>query len=540
MNGDQLSRRRFVTGASGLTAAVLLAPEAMAGKARKRPSLRGGKFAEGIASGDPAARSITLWTRVADAEGTGTVEVQVARDHGFRKVVARDFIKANASTGHYAKARVAGLRPYEDYYYRFATRDEQSPIGRFRTALPPDSNQPVRFAFFSCQDFTFGYFNAHALMAKEDLDFVVCLGDYIYAEDYYPVGPDGRRPRRSGRATAETLDQYRAKYAAYRTDPNLRRVHARFPMINIWDDHEVQDNYAGAAGPTGGLDPSLHYSDARKRAGHQAFFESLPTYGAKRGSTRIYRAARFGRNVDLVLCDSRMYRDDQPCGDPVVGPSCPELEQPRKYLGRQQMKFVKKRLASSGAAWKVVANQLMIMRTYFPGGDIINFDSWMGYPTERKELVGHIKSKKIKDVVFVTGDIHTFVAGDVRLNDDDKRALATEFVGGSISAPGLGEGGGGVLPGADPNNPKTPEGIVNALKAVNPWVKSGEFDHHGYGLVDGVEERLPLHAEARRHGQEERQQVPADGRVPLPREAGAPEHPVGPSSGGGLVANASM
>ena len=482
MNGDQLSRRRFVTGASGLTAAVLLAPEAMAGKARKRPSLRGGKFAEGIASGDPAARSITLWTRVADAEGTGTVEVQVARDHGFRKVVARDFIKANASTGHYAKARVAGLRPYEEYYYRFATRDEQSPIGRFRTALPPDSNQPVRFAFFSCQDFTFGYFNAHALLAKEDLDFVVCLGDYIYAEDYYPVGPTGG-VRDDPVGTAETLDQYRAKYAAYRTDPNLRRVHARFPMINIWDDHEVQDNYAGAAGPTGGLDPSLHYSDARKRAGYQAFFESLPTYGAKRGSTRIYRAARFGRNVDLVLCDSRMYRDDQPCGDPVVGPSCPELEQPRKYLGRQQMKFVKKRLASSGAAWKVVANQLMIMRTYFPGGDIINFDSWMGYPTERKELVGHIKSKKIKDVVFVTGDIHTFVAGDVRLNDDDKRALATEFVGGSISAPGLGEGGGGVLPGADPNNPKTPEGIVNALKAVNPWVKSGEFDHHGYGLV---------------------------------------------------------
>ena len=94
---------------------------------------------------------------------------------------------------------MTGLRPYEEYYYRFATRDEESPVGRFRTALPPDSNQPVRFAFFSCQDFTFGYFNAHALLAKEDLDFVVCLGDYIYAEDYYPVGPAGRRARRPGR-----------------------------------------------------------------------------------------------------------------------------------------------------------------------------------------------------------------------------------------------------------------------------------------------------------------------------------------------------
>ncbi|MBN1529207.1 MAG: alkaline phosphatase D family protein [Thermoleophilaceae bacterium] len=482
MYGDLLSRRRFVTGASGLTAAVLLAPEAIAAKPRRRPSLRGGRFAEGVASGDPAPRGITLWTRVASAEGSGTVELQVARDRGFRKVVARDFVKVNSSTWHYAKARVTGLRPYEEYYYRFATRDEESPIGRFRTALPPDSNHPVRFAFFSCQDFTFGYFNAHALLAKEDLDFVVCLGDYIYAEDYYPVGPTGG-VRDDTVGTAETLDQYRSKYALYRTDPNLRRVHARFPMINIWDDHEVQDNYAGGAGPTGGLDPALHYSDARKRAGYQAFFESLPTYGAKRGSTRIYRAARFGRNVDLVLCDSRMYRDDQPCGDPVVGPACPELEQPRKYLGRSQMKFVKERLASSDAAWKVVANQLMIMRTYYPGGDIINFDSWMGYPTERKELVGHIRNKKIKDVVFVTGDIHTFVAGDVRLNDSDKRALATEFVGGSISAPGLGEGGGGILPTADPNNPKTPEAIINLLKSSNPWVKSGEFDHHGYGLA---------------------------------------------------------
>ena len=124
-------------------------------------------------------------------EGTGTVEVQVARDRGFRKVVARDLIKTSDAATHYAKARVAGLKPYEEYYYRFATRDEESPVGRFRTALPPDSNQPVRFAFFSCQDFTFGYFNAHALLAKEDLDFVVCLGDYIYAEDYYPVGPTG-------------------------------------------------------------------------------------------------------------------------------------------------------------------------------------------------------------------------------------------------------------------------------------------------------------------------------------------------------------
>ena len=175
---------------------MLLAPEAIAAKRRRRPSLRGGKFAEGILSGDPTPRGITLWTRVAEAEGTGTVEVQVARDRGFHKVVARDLIKTSPETVHSAKARITGLKPHEQYYYRFATRDEVSPVGRFRTALPPDSHQPVRFAFFSCQDYNFGYFNAQALLAKEDVDFVINLGDYIYSE-CLPPWPSALRTLRA-------------------------------------------------------------------------------------------------------------------------------------------------------------------------------------------------------------------------------------------------------------------------------------------------------------------------------------------------------
>ncbi len=482
MTAALLSRRGFVSGAGGLTAAVLLAPEAIAAKPRRKPSLRGGKFAEGVISGDPSPRGITLWTRVAEAQGTGTVELQVARDRGFHRVVARELIKTSDKTIHAAKARVTGLAPYEQYYYRFATRDEVSPIGRFRTALPPDSNQPVRFAFFSCQEFTFGYFNAHSALAEEDIDFVVNLGDYIYAEAYHSAGSPSGGVRTDPVGISATVDQYRAKYAIYRSDPRLRKMHQQFPMISIWDDHEVQDNYAGRPSD-GGLDPALAYSVARKKAAYQAYFESMPTFGAKMGSQRIYGARRFGRNVDLLMLDQRQYRDDQPCGDPFLGPACEELDDPRKYLGPRQMNWTKKRLASSGANWKVIANQLMVMRTYFPGGDIINFDSWMGYPRERQELLGHIKRKKIEDVVFVTGDIHTFVAGDVRLNDTDKKALATEFVGGSITSQGLGEGGGGVLTGADPFNPKTPQGIILALQAANPWVKNADFDHHGYGLA---------------------------------------------------------
>jgi alkaline phosphatase D len=318
---------------------------------------------------------------------------------------------------------------------------------------------------------------------------VLNLGDYIYAETYYSAN-DGRGGVRTDPiGFSETLEQYRAKYRLYRTDPALRRMHSLFPMISIWDDHEVQDNYAGGAGSSGGLAPELRYSRARQAAAYRAFFDSMPTYGAKGpGNNRIYGARRFGKTVDLVLMDQRQYRADQPCGDLLRGPVCDDLDAPRSFLGRRQLNFVKKRLAGTPAAWKVMANQVMVMPTIYPGGDYIGFDSWQGYPRERRELLQHIRRRKIEDVVFVTGDIHTFVAGDVRLDNDDRKPIATEFVGGSISAPGLGEGAGGILPDADPYNPKTPEGIIDVLRSTNPWAADAEFDHHGYGLVEATQE----------------------------------------------------
>ena len=185
-------------------------PAALANGGSRRPSLRGGRFAEGILSGDPTPKGITLWTRVSDVEGAGTVELEVARDRGFHRVVARELVRTSGRIDHSVKARVGGLRPHEQYFYRFSTRGENSPVGRFRTALPPDSRQPVRFAFFSCQDYTFGYFNAHNLLAEEDIDFVVNLGDYIYAEAYYAPGDAFAGVRTDPIGFSETLDQYRA------------------------------------------------------------------------------------------------------------------------------------------------------------------------------------------------------------------------------------------------------------------------------------------------------------------------------------------
>jgi alkaline phosphatase D len=489
-----LSRRQFLT-RSGAAGAVVFAPQALLpdlSSARKAPLLRSGRFAEGVASGDPAPRAITLWTRVAELERRGSVRLEVARDRSFRRLVARERIGTNGDRGGSVKARVTGLDPYEQYFYRFETANTQSEVGRLRTAPPADSNQELRFAFFSCQDWTHGFYNSHAILADEDVDFVVCLGDYIYAESYHSrAGGTGVRDDTIGSPgyrdvplVATRLQHYRDKYALYRGDKSLRKVHARAPMIVIPDDHEVQNNYAGAA-PGGGLPPEERYGNRRTRTARRAFLESMPTF--VRSGERHYRRLRFGRTMDLILLDERRYRDDQPCGD-ATAPPCPEWQNPRDLLGDSQMKWAKRQLSASKAAWKVIGNQVMMMPAKVTGGAFHQFDSWHGYPTEREELLSHIRRRGIEDVVFVTGDLHTFVAGDVRTNMGDGETVALEFVGGSVTSQNLGEtdlpiGGGQVLPGNDAN-PNTPQSIIDALRGINPWVDQADFDHHGFGLVE--------------------------------------------------------
>jgi alkaline phosphatase D len=489
------TRRQFVVRAGTAAAAAILSPNALAaglGSARPAALARGGRFSEGVMSGEPTTRSITLWTRLDDLEGKVGVDLEVATDRGFRRVVARKRLSTSEAVNHNVKTRITGLRAHEQYYYRFATATKDGPIGRFRTALPVDSLQPVRFAFWSCQDYTHGYFNAHEVMARDDLDFVICLGDYIYDESYHSrQGGTGVRDDRIGRSLgrpgvvreAVTLDDYRAKYALYRSDESLRKIHARFPTVMLWDDHEVTDNYAGAA-PGGGLPANRKLTAARKANAYTAFLEAMP-YSPPRPN-RVYRRLQFGRTVDLLVMDQRQYRADQPCDDGVV-PPCPEWNQPRAFLGRTQMNWLKGELSASKAAWKVLANAVMIMPAKVLGGSFFGFDSWQGYPQEREELLAHLRDRQIKDVVFVTGDIHTFIAGDVRTNMGDGPTVATEFVGGSITSWGLGEmelpvGGGAVIKGND-QNPRTDPAVINTLRGINPWVDTADFDHHGYGKV---------------------------------------------------------
>ena len=457
-------------------------------------SAAGGTFAEGIIAGDPTTSGMTLWTRLHDVAGKIPVALEVATDKGFRKVVAKQKISAVAASDFSVKAQIKGLKPYTQYYYRFATKSKDSPVGRFRTALPASSNEKVRFAFFSCQDYTFGYFNAHAAMAKDDLDFVVNLGDYIYAEAYHRTSGDGVRNDPGGEAV--TLKQYRDKYKLYRTDANLRAMHANFAMVSTWDDHEVVDNYAGGAGADGGLSADKKYTLARKKAGYQAFFESMPISPIKGGEgQQIYRSLRFGKHLELIMLDERQYRENQPLNDSgqvdLTNPANVDaIKAPRQYLGAKQLAFLKGRLKNSTATWKVIANEAMMMNTKFTSTTDYNLDDWTGYQAQRSEVLSYIRDNSIKNVISVVGDIHTFAAGDLRVTDDDATPVGIEFVGGSICSQGLGDGGlNAAFPGllaadaATTRFPRTGKAIYDILLGANPWLENGDVDHHGYGRV---------------------------------------------------------
>jgi alkaline phosphatase D len=492
------TRRHFLASA-GASAAAVMVPSALAAAATPRaaPPLRSGAFTDGIASGDPTPRSIALWTRLDDVARAGTVQLEVATDRHFRHVVAHRAVATTPGVNGSVKALVKGLKPHEEYFYRFATKTTDSPVGRFRTALPAGSRQPVRFAYFSCQDYTHGYYNALKKMADEDVDFIVGLGDYIYDESYHTVA-DGTGVREDPIGLldpayeyrhAVTLDDYRGKYSLYRSDPALRTIHEQFPMVVIWDDHEVQDNYAGGD-PTGGLPANQGYTRARQQAGYRAYFEAMPTF-----TDPIYRRLSFGSTVDLIMMDQRRYRANQPFDDGVVPPG-PGWDDPRAFLGAKQMAWAKDQLSASKATWKVMGNEVMIMPTKVTGGAYYTFDSWQGYPDEREELLTHIADHKIQDVVFVTGDIHTFIAGDVRTKMGEGETVALEFVGGSITSAGLGEsdlplGGGSVIAGND-QAPATPPAIIDALRGINPWVQGADFDHHGYGLVEATADHFDV------------------------------------------------
>lgn len=459
-----LNRRSFLHTGS-LAAAAWWADRAL-GPVRAAPKLSGYPFTLGVASGDPEADSVVLWTRLAPRPlelGGGMpmdpiqVRWELAADESFQKVVASGTANAVPEWAHSVHVEAEGLAPDRWYWYRFHVGGEVSPVGRTRT-LPAPGTMPerLRFAFASCQHYETGLYTAYEHMGQEDLDLVFHLGDYIY-EGAATAG----RVRRHEGPELMTLDQYRARYALYKTDPALQAMHLAVPWLVTWDDHEFDNNCAGDVSEEEGVSREDYLR--RRAAAYQAYYEHMPLRRRslpKGPDLLLYRSASFGDLARFYILDTRQYRTDQPCGDRNK-PPCDEVYNPEATLmGSAQRDWLFRHLDASQAKWNALAQQVMIARVdRAPGEEVAySMDQWPGYEMERRRLLKHFHEHRISNPVTLAGDIHSNWANELiaDFDDLDSRPVATEFVGTSISSGGNGT--------AEPK--RLPE-----LLSENPFVK---------------------------------------------------------------------
>jgi alkaline phosphatase D len=445
-----LDRRRFLTSVSAVAAAASLAqlPVGRAG-ATVRPNGGGYPFRLGVASGEPTATGVVLWTRLvpepfsADGGMPATrvsVEWQVARDEAFRQVVLSGSAWALPELAHSVHVEVDGLAPDREWFYRFRYRHDVSPVGRTRTAPAPGSPAGAfAFAFASCQAWDNGFYPSYRHMVGEDLDLVVHLGDYVY-ESGIPAdgGYRGTATPDVLRTDPRDLDRWRMQYALYKSDPDLQRAHARFPWMVTWDDHEVQNDYAGTRSQYEEGDIS-----ERRAAAYQAWYEHQPVSSPSRpgaAGPRIYRRLQWGGLAQLDLVDGRQYRTVPPCGWGEAD-ACPEAYDPSvTMLGRTQEQWLYDGLAASTARWNLLGNNVMLARLDHDGdqGDLLWNDAWDGYPAARKRLTDMWANARVSNPVAVTGDWHSTFVNDIHADFDDPTSpvVGTEIVGTSISSNG--------------------------------------------------------------------------------------------------------
>lgn len=442
MTPDQVARRRFLARTGEYLALTLASPCF----AFAQPKLPANPFSLGVASGDPTSDGVVLWTRLAPDPLNGggmpseavDVQWQVSLDEGMQKVVKKGTARATPDLGHSVHVEVRGLEPERWYWYRFQTGSHTSTIGRTRTAPDPRKKLgKLSFAFASCQHYEAGYFHAYSHMAEEELDLIVHLGDYIY-EGTAQTG----RPRQHNGPEPNSLNDYRNRHALYKLDADLQKAHARFPWIVTWDDHEVENNYAGDKSEDGA--PRDQFLERRANA-YQAYYEHMPMRreSLPRGaSMRIYRRLAFGDLAEFSVLDTRQYRTDQPCGDGNK-PQCPEaLAEAGTLLGADQERWFLDGLKKSKVRWNIVAQQIMMAKVdRRPGPEqMYAMDQWSGYEVARNRILRFLHERKPSNPVVLTGDIHSNWVADLKLDfaNPSSETIGTEFVGTSISSGGDG------------------------------------------------------------------------------------------------------
>ncbi len=485
-----VSRRRLLRGATAGGLAVMAAP-AVLRYATAQSWRAGDPFSLGVAAGAPRPDGFVLWTRLAPeplsrnpatpggmSGGDVTLNYEIATDPAMRDIVRRGEATAEQAFGYAVHLDVNGLAPGRPYWYRFMSGEAASRIGRAATLPAPGAAvDRLRFGFASCSNYEHGYFAAYRHLADEDPAFVLYLGDYIYEfiEENRPIVR-----RHSDGIEAATLPTYRNRYAQYRLDPDLQRLHAEVPALVTWDDHEVQNDYADKWSQYFD-DPELFLK--RRAAAYQAFYEHMPVrpiLSRPEGPLmRIYDRFTFGDLIEISMIDGRQYRSREACyGPPNKGgfhlesnTSCPERrEAGRTMMGFGQEAWLYTGLAHAKAQWNLIAQDVLMaqFRIRRDGADLFSTDTWDGYPANRARLLKHVQERQVPNPVVVGGDIHSFFANDLRLDFDDPTSpiVATEFIGTSISSYG------------------PPHDILAQALPDNPHVHFFESRQRGYVCVE--------------------------------------------------------
>jgi alkaline phosphatase D len=425
----KLTRRDILRGAAALPVFALL-PATSGCDDGGEPHV---VFVHGVASGDPTASALIIWTRVSTAMGAVDVLWEVSSDD-FASVAATGTFTTDGSRDWTVKVDVTGLAPGTRYRYRFTALGETSTVGSARTA-PAGATERVRLAVAACSSYAHGYYHNYRAIAGEDLDAVVHLGDYVYE---YGNGEYGDVRTVEPPSEIVSLADYRTRYGHYRLDPDRQAVHAAHSFITVWDDHELTD-YAWHTGALN-LQPETEgaFTD-RLAVAAQVYREWMPIRDSG-VDTKIYRRLTYGDLVDLYMLDTRLFGRDQQYD--TGGP--PRDDGARTILGAEQEAWLATELPASTATWKLVGQQVMMAQL----PQFLNEDAWDGYPAARTRFFDLIEQQQVRDVVVLTGDIHSSWAWDLTRDPTDldaydpstgRGAVAVELVTPGITSPGLPE-----------------------------------------------------------------------------------------------------
>lgn len=451
-----IGRRTLVKSGAGL---LLLSGLPARAAVLARP-LGANPFTLGVAAGDPWPDSFVIWTRLAPRpldEHGGMPQVavpvgwEVAEDEGFSRVVRKGETLARPELGHSVHVEVSGLRPHRHYWYRFSVAgSDVSPTGLARSAPAADAAiDRLRIGVAGCQHWEAGFYDAWGALAREpDLDLVFHYGDYIYEGAGKPVG--GHVVRRHAGDEIYSLDDYRRRYAQYKSDPHLQAAHQASAFAASFDDHEVDNNWAGEFDQDG-TPPEVFL--LRRMAGYQAWYENMPVRRAQmpgmQGIT-AYRRLDYGQLLRTHVLDTRSCRTDQPCDDIARSDACtPEAHASPEMLGRAQEAWLDEGLGND-RTWNLLAQQVIVMpldvRAAGAAKPVFETDLWDGYRPAKARLVETIRKHGLTNVVIATGDHHKHAAGIVPEHDaaPEGKGVAVEFLATSISSGGNGNGDAGL------------------------------------------------------------------------------------------------